>query len=62
MAQSAVRYADEISPFYYDVVYIVNATGAKLKHSFDSLYLAWKFTNKIKRSKKCTLVSYPNFQ
>lgn len=61
MAGIETCYADEVSRFYYEVTYIVNATGTKLKRSFDSPYLAWKFVNKLRHSKKCTLVSYPYF-
>lgn len=61
MAGISTSYADEVSQFYYDVTYIVNATGAKLKRSFESEYMARKFVNKLRHSRKCTLVSCPLF-
>lgn len=47
---------------HYKVTFIVNETGAKLVRGFESPYLARNFVNKLKRSKKCTLVSYPCFR
>lgn len=47
---------------YYKVTYIVNESGVKVVKGFDSPYLAKKLVNKLKRSKKCTLVSYPYFR
>lgn len=47
---------------YYKVTFIVNATREKLTRSFDSEYLAYKFVNKLRYSKRCTLVSYPLFK
>ena len=44
------------------VTFIVNATGARLTRVFDSEYLARRFVNKLRFSKKCTLVSYPTFR
>lgn len=46
---------------FYNVTFLVNATGARLTRSFDSEYLARKFVNKLKFSKRCTLLSCPLF-
>lgn len=46
---------------YYKVYFLVNATKEKLVRSFDSLYLAEKFVNKLRFSKRCTLISCPLF-
>lgn len=43
------------------VVFVVNATGKKLCRDFESPYLAHLFVNKLKHSRKCRLVSYPNY-
>ena len=61
MAQSSVCYANETPDFYYQVTYRVNKTGTEIIWSSDSEYLAYKFVNKMKRSKTCTLLAYPNF-
>ena len=55
------RYAYETASYYYDVTFIINETGEKLTRSFETEYLARKFVNKLKYSKRCTLVSYPIF-
>lgn len=62
MAGISTCYADEASQYYYDVTYIVNATGERLTRSFESGYLARKFANKLKNSRRCTLVAYPVFR
>lgn len=55
-------YANDISVAGdFDVTYIVNATKQKLTRRCTSAYEAYKFVNKLRYSKKCTLVSYPNF-
>lgn len=46
---------------FYEVRFIVRATGIAVTRGFDSPYLAWKFVNKLRHSKKCMLVSYPDF-
>lgn len=46
---------------YFQVVFIVKETGQRLVRGFDSPYLARKFVNKLKHSKRCSLVSYPVF-
>lgn len=46
----------------FDVVFIARDSGRKLVKSFESPYLARKFVEKVRRSKKCTLVSYPIFR
>ena len=62
MAQSATCYANEAPPYYYNVTFIVRATGEALTKSFDSEYMARQFVNKLRHSKKCALVSYPTFR
>lgn len=44
-----------------DVVYIVKASGTRVTKHFESPYQCRQFVNKLKRSKKCALVSYPLF-
>lgn len=51
----------DMSVGYYQVVFIVRETGQRLTRGFDSPYLARKFVNKLKHSRRCILVSYPNF-
>jgi len=46
---------------FYKVTFIVNDSKARLTRSFDSAYHARKFVNKLRYSKRCTLVSYPVF-
>lgn len=46
---------------YYKVIFVVNESGVKVTKGFDSPRLAWKFVNRLKHSKKCTLISYPYF-
>lgn len=53
---------NDISDGYYKVRFIENATGEWLVKSFHSEYLAKKFVNKLRYSKRCTLVSYPRFK
>lgn len=62
MERAAIRYADEASQHYYNVTFIVKETGATLTKGFDSEYLAYKFVNKLRHSKRCILVSYPLFK
>lgn len=52
----------DVGTGYYKVTFFVNATNQKLTRSFDSEYQAYNFVNKLKHSKKCTLVSYPLFK
>lgn len=62
MAHFRTCYADnDTGTGYYKVTYRVNATKKVLTRSFDSLYFARKFVNKLKYSKRCTLISYPLF-
>ena len=42
-------------------VVFINERGARVEKTFDSAYLCRKFVNKLKHSKRCVLVSYPNF-
>lgn len=42
-------------------VVFINERGTRVEKIFDSAYLCRKFVNKLKHSKRCVLVSYPNF-
>lgn len=42
-------------------VVFLNERGSRVAKSFDSAYRCRKFVTKLKHSKRCTLVSYPNF-
>lgn len=44
-----------------NVVFIINSTKEKIVRAFDSPYKCRQFVNKLKHSKKRTLVSYPIF-
>lgn len=46
---------------YFKVTFLVNASRVRLTRSFDSPYLARKFVDKLKHSRRCTLLSYPVF-
>lgn len=46
---------------FYEVTFIVNETKARVTRRFDSPYLARKFVNKLRYSKRCTLLAYPVF-
>ncbi len=52
-------YAGEETKFRYNVTYVVRKTGEVLVKSFDSPYLANKFANKIRHSKRCALLTSP---
>lgn len=52
----------DTSKGYYKVTFIVNATRQKLTRSFHSEHQAYLFVNKLKYSKKCTLVSHTSFK
>lgn len=54
------KYAEETSPGFYDVVFIANDSGRRLVRNFNSPWAAMKFVNKLKHSKRATLVSYPD--
>ena len=62
MTRVATCYTYESPPYYYNVTFIVKETGAQLIKSFESEYLAYKFVNRLKHSKRCILVSYPLFK
>lgn len=42
-------------------VSFINAKKVNVTKTFDSLYKARLFVNKLKRSKTCVLISYPLF-
>lgn len=46
---------------FYKVTFRENKTNKLLRRSFDSEYFCRRFVEKMKRSKKCTLLSYPVF-
>lgn len=56
-------YSREIQslPGKFNVTFLVNASREKLIRSFDSPYQARAFVNKLRHSKRCTLISYPIF-
>lgn len=54
-----VTYANKYNDGYYKVTFVVNQTREKLTRGFDSPYGARKFVNKLRYSKRCTLISYP---
>lgn len=43
-------------------VTFINEKGNHVTKRFDSEFLCRKFVNRLKRSKRCTLVSYPLFK
>lgn len=58
---STTCYANECPSMPYNVTFIVKSSGEKVTRGFASPYLAQKFINKLKYSKKCSLISYPIF-
>lgn len=42
-------------------VTFINEYGRRVTKTFDSEFLCRRFVNKMKRSKRCVLVSYPMF-
>lgn len=62
MNRSVICYEDNIPPYRHNVTFIIKDTGVKLTKSFDSEYLAYKFVNKLRHSKRCILVAYPMFK
>lgn len=60
---AATHYStNDTSSGYYKVCFVVNATKSELTRCFNSEYLARRFVNKLKHSKKCTLLAYPLFK
>lgn len=53
-------YETEENLGYYKVTFL-NENGVRLVRGFDSVYLARQFVNKIRKSSRCTLVSYSGF-
>jgi len=53
-------YENETNPGFYRVCFI-NEKGVRLVRGFDSPYQARKFVEKIRKSRRCTLVSYTGF-
>lgn len=51
-------FGQEIIPGHFKVTFIVHASGNKVTKSFDSEYHMRKFINKLRHSKKCSLVSF----
>ena len=54
-------YAENDDGFGFYKVTFANEFGVRLTRSFASPYLAKQFVNKLRRSKKCTLISYPAY-
>lgn len=61
MARVITCGADKTPPYDYNVTYIVKESGVKLIRSFESEFMAYQFTNKLRHSKRCVLVSSPLF-
>ena len=59
---SNTAYADERTYGRENDITFINNKGVRLVKSFESEYQARMFVNKLKHSKKCVLVSYPNFK
>jgi len=53
-------YENETNLGFYKVTFI-NEQGIRLVRGFDSPYEARKFVQKIRKSSRCTLVSYTGF-
>lgn len=62
MARVKTCYEHDLPPYYYNVTFLINETGIKLTKSFESEYMAYQFVNKLKHSKKCTLLISPLFK
>lgn len=62
MARAVTVYAEQDAPYFFNVCYIVKQTGQTLIRSFESEPMAYNFVNKLKRSKRCILISYPLFK
>ena len=45
----------------YRVIYLINESNTRVIRGFNSPYLARKLANKIKRSKRCTLLTCVGF-
>lgn len=60
MGKERAEYYDGGPVGNLDVIFIVRDSGRTLVRKFDSPYLARVFVNKVRRSKKMQLVSYPN--
>lgn len=43
-------------------VVFINERNVRIEKRFDSPYLCRKFVNKLKHSKRCKLVSFPQFK
>lgn len=46
---------------FYKVTFRENKTGKLLLRTFDSEYFCRQFVQKLKRSRRCTLLNYPLF-
>lgn len=62
MSGISTHYANGLAAYRYNVTFRVINSGAILTRSFDSEYMARKFVNKLRHSKKCALLSYPLFK
>lgn len=54
-----IDYVGSSKPSLYKVIYLVNATKARLVAGFSSYPEASAFARKIKYSRKCTLIAEP---
>ncbi len=62
MARAVTVYDEQDAPYFFNVRYIIKQTGETLIRSFESEPMAYRFTNKLKHSKRCILVSHPDFK
>lgn len=46
----------------YTIVYMVKATGAKIKETFASPYACRVRMNRIRHGKRCELISWPKIE
>lgn len=63
MANNGASYLDESDDGsgFYKVTFRENKTNRLLLRTFDSEYFCRKFVQKMKHSRRCTLLNYPLF-
>lgn len=62
MARAVTVSNEQDAPYYFNVCFRVRQTGKTLIRSFEAEPMAYKFVNKLKRSKRCVLIYYPLFK
>ena len=55
------KYEHEETTGNHRVVFLINKDGTRLVRGFESPYHAEDFIRKLKRSKKCTFISYTHY-